>query len=159
MMDTAGWLTDCCSSIVKTSIRQFKRKESQKTTIISRRSFSETQDQHLTSSFLHLNISWSIFSNLFIIHGNNHINTMNTKSITLQLSITATNLPYVAGGFKDASSPFCVVTMLSNDIDEEPMLLGMTEVWVPVMTDSTQTFCGKNCILQKFAFPIESKTQ
>jgi hypothetical protein len=47
---------------------------------------------------------------------------------TIQISIRATKLPNVAGAFKGTSDPFAVVTLLPNDRDSKPKILGKTEV-------------------------------
>ena len=46
----------------------------------------------------------------------------------LQLSFKATKLRNIAGAFKGISDPFAVVTLLSNDRDAKPVVLGQTEM-------------------------------
>ena len=46
----------------------------------------------------------------------------------VQISIRATNLTNVAGAFKGVSDPYAVVTLVPNDHNERPEILGKTEV-------------------------------
>ncbi len=46
----------------------------------------------------------------------------------IQISLRATKLRNVAGFFKGTSDPFAVVTVLPNDRDSKPRILGKTEV-------------------------------
>lgn len=50
------------------------------------------------------------------------------ESMKLNLSLKATKLKNVAGAFKGKSDPFAVVTLLANDRDAKPRILGKTEV-------------------------------
>ena len=46
----------------------------------------------------------------------------------VQISLRATKLKNVAGAFKGLSDPFAVVTVLPNNRDAKPKILGKTEV-------------------------------
>jgi len=47
---------------------------------------------------------------------------------TVEISVRATKLPNVAGAFKGTSDPFAVVTLLPNNRESKPRILGKTEV-------------------------------
>jgi len=46
----------------------------------------------------------------------------------LQLSLHASKLSNVAGAFKGKSDPFAVASLLDNERDSQPIILGKTEV-------------------------------
>ena len=46
---------------------------------------------------------------------------------TIQISLRATKLSNVAGAFKGTSDPFAVVTIIPNDRQAKPSVLGKTE--------------------------------
>jgi hypothetical protein len=46
----------------------------------------------------------------------------------VRLEIHASNLRNVAGMFQGTSDPYAVVTLLANDPNESPVVLGKTEV-------------------------------
>ena len=50
------------------------------------------------------------------------------QTMKLSVSLKATKLKNVAGAFKGQSDPFAVVTILGNQRDSKPQIIGKTEV-------------------------------
>lgn len=60
----------------------------------------------------------------------NAVNTGNNGNEKVRLQLYAQGLPNVSGGHlsRRSADPFAVVTILANDPNEKPIILGKTEV-------------------------------
>ncbi len=81
------------------------------------------------------------------------------KSTKVRVELYASKLKNVAGAFKGTSDPYAVVTLLANDLNEQPRVLGKTEVCVFHFCYLLESFClSRHCLLIfLFFFILESK--